>query len=63
MRRLRMLYERGASTYGRWDTVNAYLRVRGLVAETERSVGAGRREVVITDEGRTLLVEAGRPGA
>lgn len=44
--------------YGRWDTVNAYLATRGLIADTGRATGANRREYAITEAGHAALAHA-----
>ena len=44
--------------YGRWDTVNAYLATRGLIADTGRAADPSRREYAITAAGCAALADA-----
>jgi len=57
LKRLRCL-SAGPRLYGRWDTVNAFLVIRGLVAVTGREAGAHKREFAITKAGQSVLRRA-----
>ena len=54
LKRLRVL-SAGPRLYGRWDTVNAFLVTRGLIAATGRDASSHKREYVITEAGQAAL--------
>lgn len=57
LKRLRCIAA-GPRLYGRWDTVNAFLMTRGLIAATERDAGPHKREYAITEAGRAALPQS-----